>query len=65
MDAYARGVNEASGADVRRVISRVYPAGSDLTLVLIGNAETVREVAGKYGEVTEMSITDKWFSPVP
>ena len=45
------------------VISRVYPPASDLTFVLIGRADAVREMAAKYGDVTEMSITDKRFSP--
>ena len=45
------------------MISRVYPGEEDLTFVLIGRAEEIRDLAAKYGDVTEMSITDPRFSP--
>jgi zinc protease len=38
---------------VHAAIRRVYPAPEDLTLVLIGNAEQIRPVARRYGEVAE------------
>jgi predicted Zn-dependent peptidase len=63
VDAYARQVAAASRDDVRRVISRVYPTRADLSFVLIARADAVRDVAAAYGEVIEMSITDKRFTP--
>ncbi len=39
------------------------PAQDDLTVVLIGKASAIRDVARKYGPVTEMSITDPHFVP--
>jgi hypothetical protein len=46
-------------------MQRVLPAPEDLTLVLIGKASEIREVAKKYGPVTEMKLADKRFSPGP
>jgi len=63
VDDYGAQVMAASAGDVREVIGRVYPNRENLTFVLIGNAEAIREAAARYGEVTEMSITDKSFSP--
>jgi hypothetical protein len=48
---------------VRAVIQRTLPSPQDLTVVLIGKASAIRDVARKYGTVTEMKISDKRFAP--
>jgi len=63
VDDYGRQVMAASGEQVKTVIDRVYPSPDNLTFVLIGKAETIRDVAKKYGDVTEMKITDPTFRP--
>jgi len=63
VDDYGAQVMAATAEDVRKVIDRVYPQRENLTFVMIGNAEAIREAAAKYGEVTEMAITDTSFSP--
>jgi predicted Zn-dependent peptidase len=60
---FAAKVASADKARIQAAIQRVMPAGEDLTLVLIGKASAIREVARKYGTVTEMSITDPHFAP--
>ncbi|MFP2929826.1 M16 family metallopeptidase [Pyxidicoccus sp. 3LG] len=63
VDAFATQVNAATRDGVRTVIQRTLPAPEDLTFVLIGKAADVRNVARKYGTVTEMKISDKRFAP--
>jgi len=43
--------------------TRVFPASSNLAIVLIGDAAAIRETAAKYGPVTEMAIIDPRFGP--
>ena len=63
VDDFAAKVASADKARIQAAIQRVMPAGEDLTVVLIGKASAIREVARKYGTVTEMSITDPHFAP--
>ncbi|WP_342378546.1 insulinase family protein [Myxococcus stipitatus] len=65
VDGFAAAVTRATRVDVSTVIGRTLPASEDLTFVLIGKAATIRELARKYGPVTEMKISDKRFSPAP
>ena len=58
-DALA-GVNEARVAEV---IDEVYPGADDLVFILIGDAGQIREAAGQYGPVTELSISEPRFTP--
>jgi len=44
-------------AAVRRVVARVYPPDSDLTIVMVGNAAKIRAIAKRYGPVAEISIS--------
>ena len=41
----------------------VFPTRDNLAIVLIGDAAQIRETAAKYGEVTEMALSDPRFSP--
>jgi hypothetical protein len=45
------------------VIDHAFPKVDDLVIVLIGDAAKIRDVAHRYGEVTEMSLTEPSFSP--
>jgi predicted Zn-dependent peptidase len=60
---YGEAVAGASSEDILSVITSVYPGPDDLVLVIIGDAELIREDIAKYGEVTEMSITEPRFRP--
>ncbi len=62
IDGYGAAVAAVDLEATRAVIDRVYPL-EDLSIVMIGQAEAIRELAAKYGEVTEMSITDPSFKP--
>jgi predicted Zn-dependent peptidase len=63
VDDYLGRVAAATAAKVREVIDRVYPSPDRLTFVLIGKADAIRDVAKKYGELTEMKIADRTFRP--
>ncbi|QSQ20523.1 insulinase family protein [Pyxidicoccus parkwayensis] len=63
VDGFASAINATTREGVRTVIQRTLPSPDDLTLVLIGKASVIRDVARKYGPVTEMKISDKRFSP--
>jgi zinc protease len=63
VDAYAAAVQKADLGAVRKAIARVYPDPENTTIVLIGNADKIRDVARKFGTVTEMKITEKRFAP--
>jgi zinc protease len=65
VDEYVARVAAADREAVQQVIGSVYPAAENLTFVMIGNADAIRDVAAKYGEVTEMKITDRTFTPPP
>jgi len=60
---YGNAVAGAAGEDIHAVIKNVYPSPDDLVLVIIGDAELIRDDIAKYGEVTEMSITEPRFTP--
>ena len=63
VDEFASKVAATDKARIHAAIQRVMPAQDDLTVVLIGKASAIRDVARKYGPVTEMSITDPHFAP--
>lgn len=63
IDEYAERAGDVTIEDARRVIDSVYPRRENLVFVLIGKADEIRDVAAKYGPVTEMKITDRHFRP--
>ena len=63
IDAYGDALSAATPVSVHNTISEVYPLPDNLVLVLIGDAELIREDVAKYGPVTEMSITEPRFRP--
>lgn len=64
VDSYFTAVDAATLPAVKKVIERVYPDPENLTFVLIGNADAIREQVAKYGPLTEMKITDPSFAPI-
>ncbi|WP_407667462.1 M16 family metallopeptidase [Myxococcus dinghuensis] len=65
VDGFAAAVDGTTRQAIGTVIQRVLPPSEDLTFVLIGKASAIREMARKYGTVTEMKISDKRFAPAP
>jgi len=62
IDGYAEALGKVTSADAKRVIPEVFPPGSDLVLVVIGNAAKIRDGLTKYGPVTEMKLSEPVFS---
>jgi predicted Zn-dependent peptidase len=60
---YGEAVAGAAGEDIQAVIRSVYPSPDDLVLVIIGDAGLIPDDIAKYGEVTEMSISEPRFTP--
>lgn len=60
---YGAAIAAASGEGVRSVIADVYPNPDNLVLVVIGDAELIREDIARYGPVTEMLMTEPRFTP--
>jgi len=61
IDNYAAAVAAVNGESIAAVIADVYPGKDELVYVLLGDAEVIRESIGKYGSVTELSITEPHF----
>ena len=61
IDEYGSELQAAAAESVALAISEVYPQPDDLVFVIIGDAATIRDDVAKYGEVTEMSITEPSF----
>ena len=60
---YGNALLSADTRTVAAVIDSVFPSADDLLFVLLGDAETIREIAAGYGPLTEMSITEPHFQP--
>jgi predicted Zn-dependent peptidase len=63
IDGYGEALNAVTPVSVHNTISEVYPLPENLVLVLVGDADAIREDVSKYGPVTEISITEPRFSP--
>jgi len=60
---YGEAIASADGEAIRSVIKDVYPEPDNLVFAIIGDADLLREQVARYGDVTEMSITDPRFHP--
>ena len=60
---YGQALVSADTEAVAAVIDTVFPEPGNLVLVLLGDAEAIRERAGDYGPVTEIQITEPYFGP--
>jgi zinc protease len=63
IDEYSAQLAAVTPADARKVIDEVYPPGTALALVVLGNASAIREGLRKYGPITEMKLADPTFEP--
>jgi zinc protease len=63
IDDYSAQLAAVTPADARKVIDEVYPPGTALALVVLGNASAIREGLRKYGPITEMKLADPTFEP--
>jgi predicted Zn-dependent peptidase len=63
VDAYGDALGGVDVAALAATIEEVYPRPDELVLVLLGDADRIREDVVKYGEVTEMPITEPNFRP--
>jgi len=63
IDDYAAKLRDVTLPVARSVIDHAFPNVDDLVIVLIGDAEKIRDVASRYGEVTEMTLTQPTFTP--
>ena len=72
LDLYGLGREQVEGLAARlaaldleavNAAREVFPTRDNLAIVLIGDAAQIREVAAKYGQVTEMALSDPRFSP--
>ncbi|MDX1498413.1 MAG: pitrilysin family protein [Woeseiaceae bacterium] len=61
IDGYGPAVAAAEAASINAVIAEVYPVPADLAIVLLGDAEKMRDAAAGYGPVVEMPITEPRF----
>jgi predicted Zn-dependent peptidase len=63
LNEYASGVARVSRSQTEAVIRRVYPSRDELVFVLIGDGDAIREAAARYGELTELSISEPRLGP--
>ena len=61
VDDYLAGIDAVTVENLGPVIDAVYPAGDRLVFVILGDADAIRESLAKYGEATELSLTDPVF----
>jgi len=60
---YGQALLSTDAEAVAAVIDAVYPVADDLVFVLLGDADTIREAAARYGPVTEVPISEPHFRP--
>jgi predicted Zn-dependent peptidase len=61
IDDYSAQLAAVTPAAARKVIDEVFPPGTSLALVVVGNAGAIREGLRKYGPITEMKLADPTF----
>jgi len=63
IEGYGPALAKVDLAEAAAVTADAFPRTEDLVVVLIGDAAKIREMAAKYGPVTEMKISQPDFSP--
>ena len=63
IDDYAGALREVTMPLARAVIQAAFPSADDVSIVLIGDAERIRDTARRFGTVTELPITHPSFAP--
>lgn len=62
IDGYAASLGAVTPDDAQRMIRENFPGSDNVTLVVIGQAATLREGLRKYGPMTEMKLSDPVFA---
>jgi zinc protease len=62
IEGYAPALAKVDLAETAAVTADAFPRATDLVIVLIGDAAKIREVAQKYGTVTEIKLSDPDFA---
>lgn len=62
IDGYAGALAAVNGADAQKTIDERFPTSDNVTLVVIGQANTLRDSLRKYGPLTEMKLSDPQFA---
>jgi len=63
IEGYGPALTKVDLAETAAVTADAFPRAEDLVMVLIGDAAKIREMAAKYGPVTEMKIEQPDFAP--
>ena len=63
IEGYGPALARVDQAEAAAVTADAFPRPTDLVVVLIGDAASIRETAAKYGPVTEMKLSHPDFSP--
>jgi zinc protease len=63
IEGYGPALTKVDLAETAAVTADAFPRPTDLVMVLIGDAAKIRDVAQKYGPVTEMKLSDPDFAP--
>ena len=63
IEGYAPALAKVDLPETAAVIADAFPRPADIDIVLIGDAARIREMAAKYGAVTEMKLSDPDFAP--
>ena len=63
IEGYGPALTKVDLAETSAVTADAFPRPTDLVVVLIGDAAKIREMAAKYGPVTEMKISQPDFTP--
>jgi len=62
IEGYGPALAKVDLAETAAVTADAFPRPTDLVVVLIGDAAKIREIAQKYGAVTEMKLSDPDFA---
>ena len=60
IEGYGPALARVTPEDARAVIRTAFPTPDDVTIVLIGKAKAIREVASRYGPVTQVPLSASW-----
>ena len=63
IEGYGPALGRVDLAETAAVTADAFPRPTDLLIVLIGDASKIREMAAKYGPVTEMKLSQPDFVP--
>jgi len=63
IEGYGPALSRVDLAETAAVTADAFPRSSDLLIVLIGDASKIRDMAAKYGPVTEMKLSQPDFVP--